>query len=62
MIKFTDTMKSIGAAFLGVQSDKNRQRDFSEGKFSHFVIGGIIGVILFIALLVSIVSVILPAN
>lgn len=59
--KFTETAKSVGAAFFGVQSDKNRHRDFNQGKFSHFVIAGILGVIIFISILVAIVSVVLPA-
>lgn len=53
---FKDTIKAIGAAALGVQSDTNRKRDFSEGKFSHFVIGGLIAVILFIAFLLVMVN------
>jgi len=56
---FSDTLKSVGAAFFGVQSDKNRQKDFSQGKFGHFVIAGLIGVIIFIAALVSLVSLVL---
>lgn len=56
-----DTAKSVGAAFIGVQSNKNREKDFTHGKFSHFVIVGIIGVILFIIGLVAAVSFIIPA-
>ena len=59
MGQITNTIKSVAAAFLGVQSDKNRERDFREGKFSHFVIIGFIGVVLFIGTLVTIVSLIL---
>ena len=55
-----DVASSVGAAFLGVQSDKNRQRDFSQGKFSHFVIVGVIAVVLFVASLIGIVSLVLP--
>ncbi|WP_441003794.1 DUF2970 domain-containing protein [Pseudocolwellia agarivorans] len=57
---FKDTAKSVGAAFIGVQSEANRKRDFSKGKFSHFVIAGLIGVVLFITVLLVIVSVVLP--
>jgi len=57
---FKDTAKSVGSAFLGVQSEANRERDFTQGKFSHFIIAGVIGVILFIAALLVIVSVVLP--
>lgn len=58
---FKETLKSVGAAFFGVQSDKNRERDFTQGKFSHFIIAGIIAVILFIASLIAIVSLIIPS-
>lgn len=58
---FKETFKSVGAAFFGVQSDKNRQRDFTQGKPSHFIIAGVIAVVLFIATLVAIVSLVLPS-
>ncbi|MDO6425585.1 MULTISPECIES: DUF2970 domain-containing protein [Thalassotalea] len=51
-----ETVKSVAAAFLGVQSNKNRERDFSQGKFSHFVIVGLIAVILFVLGLFTVVS------
>lgn len=57
---FTDTAKSVGAAFIGIQSEANRKKDFTQGKFSHFVIAGIIGVVLFITILLVIVSLVLP--
>lgn len=57
---FKDTAKSVGAAFIGVQSEANRKRDFTQGKFSHFVIAGIIGVAIFIGVLLFIVSLVLP--
>ena len=59
--RFIDTFKSVGAAFFGVQSDKNREDDFAHGKFSHFLIAGIIAVILFISFLVTIVSLVAPS-
>ena len=58
---FKETLKSVAAAFFGVQSDKNRQRDFTQGKFSHFVIAGVIAVVLFIASLIAIVSLVIPS-
>jgi len=56
------TIKSVAAAFLGVQSDKNRTRDFEQGKFMHFVIAGLAGVIVFIGLLVLIVRFVLQGQ
>jgi hypothetical protein len=55
-----EVFKSVGAAFFGVQSNKNRERDFTQGKFSHFVIVGLIVVALFIGALVAVVSMVLP--
>lgn len=57
---FRDTLKGLAAAALGVQSDKNREKDFSQGKSSHFIIGGLVGVILFVLALVAVVSLVVP--
>ncbi len=57
---FISVIKSVGAAFLGVQSNKNRERDFSEGKLSHFIIVGVACVAIFIGALVAVVSLVLP--
>ena len=54
--KFKETFKSVGAAFFGVQSDKNRERDFTTGKLSYFIIAGIIATLLFVGSLVTIVT------
>ncbi len=62
MAKYTiiNTMKGIGAAALGVQSDKNREQDFSEGKSIHFIIGGVVAVVIFVLVLVLIVASVMP--
>jgi flagellar biosynthesis/type III secretory pathway M-ring protein FliF/YscJ len=52
-------MSSVVAASFGVQTKKNRERDFEQGEFHHFVIGGIVFAVLFILLLVGIVKVIM---
>jgi len=57
-----NTIKSVAAAFFGVQSNKNRERDFSEGKLSHFIIVGVIGVLLFIAVLIAIVMIVMSST
>lgn len=46
---------SILAAAAGVQSDKNRERDFSQGNPLVFIIGGIIFTVVFVLILVGIV-------
>ena len=55
-----NTVKSVAAAFFGVQSNKNREQDFTHGKLSHFIIVGILAVMLFIGILITIVSFVLP--
>lgn len=42
------TFKSVMAAFIGVQSDKNRHKDFAGGKFWHFAVMGLVATLLFI--------------
>ncbi|GAA0822924.1 DUF2970 domain-containing protein [Colwellia asteriadis] len=51
--------KSVFAAFFGVQSNSNREKDFTQGKLSHFIIAGVILTIAFIASLVLIVQLVL---
>jgi hypothetical protein len=49
---------SVFAAFLGVQSDENRERDFQQGRFSVFVVAGIaltLGFLLTVYALVQVV-------
>ena len=41
-------ISSVAASFFGVQSSKNRRRDFTHGKASHFIIVGAIATVLFI--------------
>jgi len=57
---FKQTIKSVFAAFIGVQSNKNRKIDFSEGKISHFIIAGIVAVAGFIGLLITLVYFVIP--
>ncbi len=43
------TAGSVLAAFFGVQSRRNRERDFTRGKASHFIVMGVVLTIAFIA-------------
>lgn len=45
---FLNVMQSVAAGLIGVQSSKNRERDFTHGKAIHFIIGGLLGTLLFI--------------
>jgi len=49
-------MQSVLAAAFGVQSGKNRARDFTHGKPSHFVILGIVFTVIFALTLFGIVK------
>ena len=55
-------IKSILAAGIGVQSDKNRTRDFEQGNPLTFIIGGIVFTLLFIATLAMVVGFVLSNN
>ena len=55
-------MKSVGAAMIGVQSDNNRERDFEQGKASHFIVAGIIFVIIFLLTIATVVSSVLESS
>ena len=57
-----EIMKSVGAAMIGVQSDSNRERDFEQGKASHFIVAGVVFVILFLLTLATIVSSVLESS
>ncbi len=49
-------VKSALAAFVGVQSAKNRERDFEHGNPLAFIIAGFIGTITFIVLVALVVG------
>ena len=49
-------IKSVIAAGIGVQSNKNREIDFEHGSLSNYLIVGLIATILFILTLAFIVS------
>ncbi len=55
-------VKSILAAAIGVQSNKNRERDFEEGNPLAFIIGGFVFTALFIATIATIVGFVLSTN
>lgn len=53
------TLASVLAAGFGVQSDRNRRRDFSGGSPVRFVLVGLLATVVFIGLVVLAVRVIL---
>jgi len=42
------TIASVSAAFFGVQSSKNRARDFKHGKAAHFIVIGLVATFVFV--------------
>lgn len=54
-----DVTRSVMWAFLGVQKSKNHERDFKYGKPSQYIIIGIVGVAIFIAILITAVKFVL---
>ena len=56
---FWQMLHSILAAAFGVQSGKNRERDFTHGKPAHFLVLGLLFTVAFAALLLGVVQLIL---
>lgn len=56
---FWQMLHSVLAAALGVQSNKNRARDFTHGKPSHFVMLGIGFTVVFALALFGVVKLVL---
>ncbi len=56
---FWTIVLSTLAAFIGVQSDRNRARDFKHGNIYSFIIAGIIFTIIFIVCVTTLVRLIL---
>ena len=58
-LKPMEVVSSVFAAGLGVQSSKNRERDFKQGRIGVFIAAGIIFTLLFIGIVVSVVQMVL---
>lgn len=56
---FKDVVSSVFAAAFGVQSSKNRERDFKHGKARTFIIAGIVFTALFVLTVFSVVKMVL---
>ena len=55
-LTFREMLQSVLAAAFGVQSGKNRARDFSRGKPSHFILLGVIFTLCFVLVLFALVQ------
>ena len=58
-LSFGQVVKSTLSAFIGVQSNANRERDFTHGKMSHFIWMGLLFGLVFVLTLVGIVQLVL---
>jgi len=59
---FWNVVQSVGAAMIGVQSRKNRERDFTHGKPIHFIVGGVIGTLVFLLAVWLLVQYLIATN
>lgn len=50
---------SVLAAAFGVQSQKNRDRDFRHGRALHFIIAGMVFTVLFVLAIIVVVKLVL---
>ncbi len=57
--RFVDIVKSTLAAAVGVQSNKNRERDFAQGNILAYVVSGIIFTVLFISTVIIVVKMVI---
>lgn len=55
-------ISSVFAAGLGVQSSRNRERDFTQGKAGVFIAAGLTFTLLFIAAVVIVVQLVLKST
>lgn len=60
-ISFFTVLQSVFAAAIGVQSKKNRQRDFEHGKPLTFIIAGLIFVVVFILSVYGVVQLVVSS-
>ena len=60
-MSLTQVVGSVFAAGLGVQSSKNRERDFKQGRFGVFVAAGVIFTLLFMGTVYGVVQLVLSS-
>ena len=58
-LTFWQMLQSTIAAAFGVQSSRNRERDFTRGKASHFIFMGIGFTVIFVIVMIGIVYLVL---
>ena len=58
-ISFWQLLLSTMSAFIGVQSNANRERDFTHGKISHFIAIGLLFGLVFVCTIVGVVQIVM---
>ena len=58
-LSFLQIAGSAVAAAFGVQSSRNRERDFSRGKISHFVVAGVVFTAAFVLIMILVVNLVI---
>lgn len=58
-LTFREMLQSVLAAAFGVQSGKNRSRDFTRGKPSHFIVLGVLFTAMFVLVIFAVVKLVL---
>ncbi|EED32987.1 conserved hypothetical protein [gamma proteobacterium NOR5-3] len=61
-LKPLQVISSVFAAGLGVQSSKNRERDFKQGRAGTFILAGLLFTALFIGTVYTVVSLVLSGR
>ena len=61
-LSFFSAIKSTAAAAFGVQTNKNRERDFSKGKPAMFIAAGLVFALIFILSVYSVVQIVLSST
>ena len=61
-LNLRQVVSSIFAAGLGVQSSKNRERDFKQGRAGTFIAAGLVFTLLFIGSVYTVVTLVLSSR
>jgi hypothetical protein len=61
-ITFLQLLLSTLSAFIGVQSNANRERDFKYGKVSHFIAIGLMFALVFVLSIVGVVKIVITLS
>ena len=59
-MEFLNAIKSVMAAFIGVQKKKNLEADFSKKSATPFIVAGLLMAVVFVVSIYTVVQLILP--